>query len=60
MSQFNKPRGVGFGRTVPASGDRAGFALITPISRRLGRRADHRADHREHRDLNIRREELGV
>jgi hypothetical protein len=56
MSQFNKSRGVGFGRTVPASGDRAGFALITPVSRRTGRRADHR----EQRDLNIRREELGV
>lgn len=56
MSQFNKPRGTGFGRTVPATGERGSFALITPVSRRLGRRADHR----ERRELNIRREELGL
>jgi hypothetical protein len=56
MSQFNKSRGVGFGRTVPTSNGRAGFALVTPVSRR----ESTRANQRELRELGIRREELGV
>ena len=56
MSQFNKSRGTGFGRSVPSAGSRAGFALVTPVSRRLGRNADHR----ERRELDVRRSELGV
>ena len=56
MSQFNKSRGTGFGRSVPSAGSRAGFALITPVSRRQG----GIVDHRERRELDIQRGELGV
>ena len=53
-----------FAAIVVREGDRAGFALITPVSRRLGRRAStslgNGADHRERRDLGIRRQDLGV